>query len=53
MYLTWSAMSNSPNQTCKPDWQQLVGGGHGTDATVEGSGGDDDDDDPEVSTEVL
>uniref|UniRef100_A0A6A7FSJ3 Serine incorporator 1-like isoform X2 n=1 Tax=Hirondellea gigas TaxID=1518452 RepID=A0A6A7FSJ3_9CRUS len=26
MYLTWSAMSNSPAQNCKPDWQAVVSG---------------------------
>ncbi|XP_018013464.1 serine incorporator 1 isoform X2 [Hyalella azteca] len=47
MYLTWSAMSNSPMRQCKPDWQSVISGGpaHGG---VEGSGAgslDDDDDD--------
>ncbi|RXG60455.1 Serine incorporator 1 [Armadillidium vulgare] len=26
MYLTWSAMTNSPNSACKPDWDQIMGG---------------------------
>lgn len=46
MYLTWSAMSNSPDQLCKPDWQAVVGGAAAADTSIDGSGDDDDDDDP-------
>ncbi|KAF2355212.1 Serine incorporator/TMS membrane protein [Trinorchestia longiramus] len=48
MYLTWSALSNSPYQQCKPDWQSVINGGPAHNAgSAEGSGagGDDDDDD--------
>jgi len=41
MYLTWSAMSNSPDQKCKPKWTEVISGNpdpSGVDTTTSDDG---------------
>jgi len=38
IYMTWSAMSNQPDENCKPDLQQLLHGGNGTHASGDNEG---------------
>lgn len=30
MYLTWSAMTNTPEKICKPDWNSIIDNGEVT-----------------------
>lgn len=48
MYLTWSAMSNSPTKGCKPNWTDVISGN--TDPTP---GPDDADEKPAFDTESI
>ena len=61
MYLTWSAMTNSPDGSCKPNWNEVINGDSTTTTTtpapnlidkitdVISQNSDEDDDDKPVS----